>query len=107
MVFSISNAPVSDAETLPFSKDVLRRCLKQEDSGIKQHDLNFPTNAALGYLPQDDLRNVGMREWLGAHQCHVYLGYGFGGKEGSISHFREILRRCSSCFYSSSSCARR
>ena len=79
---------------------------KKEDSGIKQRDLRFLTNAVLGCLPQDDLSNVGMREWLSAHQCHVYLGHGFGGKEGSISNFREILRRCSSC-YSCSFGARR
>ncbi len=77
MVFSISNAPVSDAETIPFSKDVRQRC-KKMDSGMKQHDWKSLKNAVLGCLPQDDLRNVGMREWLGAQQCHVYLGHCFG-----------------------------
>ena len=61
MAFSISNALVSDAETIPFSEDVLRRC-KRIELGMEQHDLTFVKNAVLGRLPQDDLGNVGMGE---------------------------------------------
>lgn len=45
-----------------------------------------------------------MRERLGAHQCHVYLGQGFGGKEGFISTFG---LQCNSCYFFSFCASRR
>ena len=53
--------------------------------------MKFLTNVVRGCLPQDDLRDVGMQEWLGGHLCHVYLGYGFDVKEGCISNLEAAV----------------